>query len=299
MKTPLRPIISLFVLVLTLTVGLSACGLSGGSKDITVESAGHRTALNGKAERVVSLSPTATETLFAIGAGKQVVAVDEQSNFPSDAPKTELSGMTPNVEAILEKKPDLVVVMFDANNIVGSLTAAKVPVLMQPGATKLSDAYQQIEDLGKATGRTKEAATTVASMKARIADAAASVPMEKRNAKYFYEVDPSGYTATSATFIGDLFSHFGLTNIADGKGEAQGGYLQISPEALVEANPDVIFLGDARSASQSLDTVAARPGMSNVNAVKNGKVVALDDDVASRWGPRVGDLAEAIAASLR
>ena len=108
--------------------------------------------------RIVSLSPTATEDLFAIGAGKQVVAVDNQSNYPSNAPLTKLSGYTPNAEAVAAYNPDLVVVSFDGNHIVEALGKLKIPVLVEPTASTLAQAYTQIEQLGTATGQTAQAA---------------------------------------------------------------------------------------------------------------------------------------------
>ena len=113
----------------------------------------------------MSLSPTATEDLFAVGAGKQVIAVDDQSNYPANAPMTKLSGYTPNAEAVAGYQPDLVVVSFDANHIVEALGKLKIPVLVEPTAPTLAQAYAQIEQLGKATGHTAKAAAVVARMK--------------------------------------------------------------------------------------------------------------------------------------
>lgn len=108
--------------------------------------------LEKRPEKIVSLSPTATEMLFAIGAGKQVTAVDDQSNYPPEAPKSDLSGFQPNAEAIAGRSPDLVVLANDMNKIVDQLTALKIPVLLAPAAATLEDTYQQITDLGALTG---------------------------------------------------------------------------------------------------------------------------------------------------
>src|SRR4051795_7995500 len=126
--------------------------------------------------RIVSLSPTATESLFAIGAGKQVVAVDDQSDYPKRAPKTTLSGFTPNVEAIAGYRPDLVVVQYDAAGVVEALRKLDIRVLVQPSAKNLSAAYAQIRQLGVVTAHKRGAAAVVKRMKTTIGRALKSTP---------------------------------------------------------------------------------------------------------------------------
>lgn len=246
-------------------------------------------------ERIVSLSPTATEILFAIGAGRQVVAVDEASSYPADAPRTELSGYTPNLEAIASYRPDLVVYSSDPGELAGALETLGTPGILQPPAGGLDDAYRQIEQLGAATGRRREAAKLVDSMKRRIAAIGRAAPEGVTPRTYYHELDEGYYTATSKTFIGEVYGLLGLDNIADAAGT---GYVQLSGEFIVRANPDLIFLADARCCGQSAATVAARPGWDQIDAVKNGAVFPLDDDVASRWGPRTVEFVEAVAAGL-
>ena len=246
-------------------------------------------------ERIVSLSPTATEILFAIGAGPQVVAVDEASSYPAEAPRTGLSGYTPNLEALASHRPDLVVYSSDPGELGAALATLGTPGLLQPPAERLEDAYRQIIDLGAATGRRAEATKLVESMKRRIAAISRSVPELESPASYYHELDEGYYTATSKTFIGEIYGLLGLVNIADRAGT---GYVQLSGEYIVQANPDLIFLADARCCGQSAATVAARPGWDRIDAVRNGAVFALDDDIASRWGPRTVDLLEAVADRL-
>ncbi|MER6753511.1 ABC transporter substrate-binding protein [Micromonospora echinofusca] len=252
--------------------------------------------LEKRPEKIVSLSPTATEMLFAIGAGKQVTAVDDQSNFPADAPKSDLSGYQPNAEAIAGKSPDLVVLANDTNKIVEQLTALKIPVLLNPAATTLEDTYRQITDLGTLTGHADEAADVTKRMKDDIAKLVADLPKRAEKLTYFHELGPELYTATSKTFIGSLYTMVGLENIADASDPdgKQGGYPQLSQEVIVKADPDFVFLADTKCCQQSAETVKARGGWAGVTAVKNNQVVALDDDVASRWGPRVVDLLRVI-----
>ncbi|MEU7931512.1 ABC transporter substrate-binding protein [Micromonospora echinofusca] len=252
--------------------------------------------LEKRPEKIVSLSPTATEMLFAIGAGKQVTAVDDQSNFPADAPKSDLSGFTPNAEAIAGKSPDLVVLSDDRNKIVDQLTTLKIPVYLTPAATTLDDSYRQITDLGTLTGHANEAADVTKRMKDDITKLVADLPKRAEKLTYYHELGPELYTATSKTFIGSLYTLVGLENIADASDAdgKQGGYPQLSQEVIVKADPDFVFLADTKCCKQSAETVKARAGWAGVTAVKNNQVVGLDDDVASRWGPRVVDLLRVI-----
>jgi len=242
-----------------------------------------------KLSHIVSLSPTATEMLFAIGAGSQVVAVDDQSNFPANAPKTDLSGNTPNVEAIAGYQPDLVVIANDTAGLVAGLKNVGVDSLLLPAATKLDDTYSQIEQLGAVTGHQSEADSLVAKMKSDVDSIVKQVPTTSAGKTYYYELDNTFFTATSKTFIGAVLGLSGLKNIGDAADDGSG-YPQLSQEAIVSANPDFIFLADTKCCAQSKDTVAQRPGWSTIAAVQTGKIVALDDDIASRWGPRIVDL---------
>ncbi|MCG5212109.1 ABC transporter substrate-binding protein [Streptosporangium soli] len=264
---------------------------------VTVEAGNGPVAIAGRPQRIISLSPTATETLFAIGAGPQVVAVDDQSTYPADAPKSALSGFKPNAEAIIAEKPDLVVLANDIGGIVAELGKVKVPVLLEPAATKLEESYDQITDLGAATGNAAGASTVVAGMKEKIEKLAAAAPKDKK-LTYYHELDTTPYGATSATFIGQIYGLFGLTNIADEAPDAAGGYPKLSAEFVAKADPDLIFLADTKCCGQSRDTLAKRPGWGKLSAVKNDQVIGLDDDIASRWGPRIADLAETVGAAI-
>ncbi|GIJ08312.1 ABC transporter substrate-binding protein [Micromonospora andamanensis] len=252
--------------------------------------------LERRPEKIVSLSATATEMLFAIGAGPQVTAVDDQSNFPADAPKTDLSGYQPNAEAVAAKDPDLVVLSDDRNKIVEQLTTLKIPVYLTPAAQTLDDSYRQITELGTLTGNATAAADVVRRMTDDIAKIVAEVPQRAEALTYFHELGPELYTATSKTFIGSIYSLAGLENIADASDAdgKNGGYPQLSQEVIVKANPDFVFLSDVKCCQQSAATVKARSGWSALTAVRNDQVVELDDDVASRWGPRVVDLLRTI-----
>ncbi|WP_431891535.1 ABC transporter substrate-binding protein [Micromonospora haikouensis] len=256
--------------------------------------------LDKRPEKIVSLSPTATEMLFAIGAGKQVTAVDDQSNYPPDAPKSDLSGFQPNAEAIAGKSPDLVVLSNDTNKIVDQLTTLKIPVLLTPAATTLEDTYRQLIELGTLTGHPNEAASVNNRMRDDIAKLTKDLPQRSAKLTYYHELGPELYSATSKTFIGSIYALAGLENIADASDAdgKNGGYPQLSQEIIVKANPDFVFLADTKCCKQSPETVKARSGWAGVTAVKNNQVVALDDDIASRWGPRVVDLLRAVVDAV-
>ena len=244
--------------------------------------------LKAKPVKIISLSPTSTEDLFAVGAGPQVRAVDDQSSYPASAPRTKLSGFSPNVEAIAKYKPDLVIISNDnGGKLAKRLRALKIPVMLEPAANKLTDVYAQINQLGLVTGHRPKAAAVVTRMKDQIAQIVASVPKRATPLSYYHELSPDLYSATSSTFIGQIYALLGLRNVADQAEGASSGYPQLNAEYLVAANPDFVFLADTKCCQQDAATVAARPGWSGMAAVKNGGVVQLDDDIASRWGPRI------------
>jgi iron complex transport system substrate-binding protein len=299
---------TLLWLLLLALVG-AGCGRSGPEQGgapeqapagfpVTLDTPDGKVEIAQRPTRVVSLSPTATEMLFAIDAGGQVVAVDDQSNYPPSAPRTKLSGFQPNVEAIAGYRPDLVVFATDTGDLAASLRRLAIPALALPAATRLDDSYAQIRQLGKATGHTAEAERLVTTMRGQIEQIVADGKLD-RPLSYYHELDKSLFSVTSKTFIGQLYAQLGLENIADKADKEGSGYPQLSAEYVVKADPDLIFLADTKCCAQSPRTVAARAGWEQVRAVKDDAVVALDDDVASRWGPRVVDFLRVVAAKLK
>jgi iron complex transport system substrate-binding protein len=256
---------------------------------VTVKSGNESITIDERPERIVSLSPTATEMIFAIDAGEQVVAVDEFSYYPPQAPTTKLSGLEPNIEAITKYEPDLVVASDDAGDLGSSLGALDIPLFVAPAAQTLSDSYSQIEQLGAATGNVADAADLVASMQSEIDALVESVPEFEEPPTYYHELDQTYFSVTSETFIGQIYDLVGLRNIADEAKGAGSQYPQLSAEFIVKADPDIIFLADTKCCDQSVATVSKRPGWGEIDAVKNNAIVELDDDIASRWGPRIVD----------
>ncbi len=293
-----------------LFLGLAACGAS--STDTAVDdtspddtevvaefpvTVGDLT-LEVRPERIVSLSPTATEMLFAVGAGDQVIAVDNYSNFPAEAAELEkVDSFEPNVEAIAGLEPDLVIATYDPGNLVEQLNALDIAVFFAGAVADLDGAYEQLEQIGALTGHLDHAQEIAAQMRADIDAIVASVDPAAAELSYFYELDPTLYSVTSNTFIGGVMSLFGLTNIADGVEEGND-YPQLSAEVIVEKNPDIIMLADTLCCEQTAATVAARDGWADLAAVKNGNVVELNDDIASRWGPRLVDLVRTVADAV-
>jgi iron complex transport system substrate-binding protein len=264
---------------------------------VTVKAANGSVTIPRRPARIVVLSASATETLFAIGAGRQVVAVDDQSNFPARAPRRKLSSFRPSAEAVARFRPDLVVTSTSANRLLPALRRLRIPVLLEPAATHIGGAYEQMRQLGAATGHRRPAARLVARMKRRIAAAVRTQPPGPP-LSFFHELSPDLFSVTSKTFIGSVYALFGLRNIADAAPGADA-FPQLSAEYVLAANPDLVFLSDTKCCGQSARTVAARPGWANVAAVRAGRVIALDDDIASRWGPRIVDFVQRIAAVLR
>jgi iron complex transport system substrate-binding protein len=248
--------------------------------------------------RIVSLSPTATEMVYAIGAGGQVLAVDDQSNYPPevlDKPH-DLSGYQPNVEAIAALKPDLVLIGDDTSGLSKQLGSLGLATWVGLATTSFDGVYDQIEQLGALTGHVADAAALVLKMQTDIDAAVKAAPKPAQPLTYYHELDNTYYSVTENTFIGQVYSLFGMHSIADLQ-EVSSDYPQLSAEAIISADPDFIFLADG-GFGESPETVAARPGWANLKAVTNGNVVVVDADISSRWGPRIVDYIKDISAAV-
>jgi iron complex transport system substrate-binding protein len=251
------------------------------------------------AERIVSLSATATEMLYALGAEDQIVAVDNFSNYPQAAADfaTKIDAFEPSVEAIAELDPTVVLLTYDPGDLQAQLEKLGIKVWIGAAAATLDDSYAQITELGDLTAKADEASALVESMKSEIESTITSMELPDAPVSYYYELDNTFYSLTSNTFIGQLMSRFMLQNIAD-TAESGNDYPQLSAESIVSSNPQMIFLADTKCCEQTAETVAARAGWDVIDAVKNGNVVELDDDIASRWGPRVVDRVKVVAEAV-
>ncbi len=270
---------------------------------LTVQrSDGKSLAIAAAPKHIVSLSPAATEIIYALGAQSSLVAVDKNADYPDDATNfaTKVDAYEPNIEAITGLAPDLVIVASDTGGIVAKLDELKIPVLfvdIDTSVKTVDDVMAQITLMGKITGTTDKASALVASLNARVKkvkDAVADVPATS-SMKVYHELDSTFYSASDGTFVGDLYRLLKLRNVAgDGNGVA---YPQLTQEAIIAANPSVIVLADEEF-GVTVDSVKSRPGWSAIDAVKNDKIVALNASVISRPGPRIVDALETLAKAI-
>lgn len=267
-----------------------------GSFPLTVDTTAGEVTLEEQPQQIVSLSPSATEILFAIGAGAQVVAADAFSTYPEEAPTTDLSGYEPNVEAIAGYEPDLVVISGDTNDLTSSLNALDVPVIDNPAPTTIEEGWDGMAMLGLATGHPDETAEVIADLREQVDAAFAEAPEGVEGLRVYHELDETFFSASSNSFIGDVYSQFGAVNIADEADTDGTGYPQLTEEAIIEADPQLIVITD--QVSYTAEDVAARPGWSEVEAVKNGNIVTVSADISSRWGPRLPELVTTLSEAM-
>ena len=267
---------------------------------LTIKFGGYTTKIAKKPTKIISLSPSATEIFYAIGAQSQILAVDNLSNYPANTPLSEISAFEPSVEAILAKKPDLVLLSIDstkAPQIRNALVKLGIPVLMEKAPATLKDVYAENALLARVTDRQAGAVKLNASMAKSIKEILAKAKKSSK-IRIFHELDDTYYSVTSNTFIGKVYKDFGALNIADAAaGADSSGYPQLSAEYLLKSDPQVIFLADAQY-GVTADSVSKRAGWSQISAVKNKKIVELPADIPSRWGPRLVDFYKLIGASL-
>lgn len=246
-------------------------------------------------ERIVALAPSFVEILFAVGAGDAVVAVDENTDFPPEASdRTKLSGFEPSMEAIAALEPDLVVILFDPGGLEEALEGLDIPVLLLASPQSVEGVFDQIELLGRATGRLQEAKALIADMQDGIDAITSKLADVQEGPRVFHEVDSTYFSAGPGSFVGDLYSILRAENIAEAAGEA---YPQMSAEAIIEADPEVIILAD-EFAGESPDTVKTRPGWGNVSAVHNDRIYTVDPSLISQPGPRLVEALRTLAAYL-
>jgi len=263
---------------------------------------GREIKLDGPAQRVLSMAPSNTEILFAIGAGAQVVGRDSLSDYPEAAKTVTDIGSTfeaLNTESIVSLKPDLVLAAeINTPEQVKQLEDLGLTVYYLKNPHTLEEMYDNLAIVAQLTGHEDEATALIESLKARVAAVDEKIAPLSSRLGVFYELDATDpakpYTAGKGTFITLLIERAGGYNIASDI----DGYPQFSLEQVVTADPAFIILGDARY-GVSPESIAQRPGWENLSAVKNGNVVPFNDDLASRPGPRLVDALEELAKLLR
>jgi iron complex transport system substrate-binding protein len=247
------------------------------------------------------MSPTATEMLYAIGAGSQVKAVDSYSDYPKNAPHTKLNAEDPNVEAIVAYKPDLVVVAGDTTGLTAQLAKFGIPVLSDPAATDTEPGVPAVRRARRGHGPPGPGAAEVTKIKGQIKQIVANAPKHTKPITYYFELEQTYYSETSSTFIGQVLGLLGMKSIADAaKGAASsGGYPQLSAEFIIKANPDYIFLADTICCGQN----AQEGGQ----ATRLGRVVRRQGRPGRRperrhrlaVGPRIVDLLRTVAEAVK
>ena len=245
--------------------------------------------------RIISFSPGATEILFAIGAGDQVVAVDEWANYPPETESLErVKYIDPDPERALSLNPDLVLMSTAQQPQVEQFRSLGLTVMFNLEPDSLQGVLDNILLLGEVTGHSDEAEALVAQMQSRIDAVEQAIADVDQGPRVFYELSADLYTAAPDTFIGGTLTLLKAQNVADG---AETAFPQLTAEALIVANPEVVLLADGVW-GESLETVSARPGWDAVDAVINQRVYSVDPDTGNRPGPRIVDSIEEIAALL-
>lgn len=243
-------------------------------------------------QRIVSLASHATEIFCAIGAGDQLMAVDQFANCPAGSDeKPAVDAFQPSVEAIVAYDPDLVYAWYDPGDLVQSLRNAGVTVFFLAVPSDLEGLFDNIRLIGDITGREDAAETLIGDMEAERDAIVASIENVEAGPRIFHESDASLYTARSDTFVGELYVLLKAQNIAD---EAESPYPQLSSEAVVAADPEVIVLADFADPAE----VGARPGWSAISAVANDRICSVNPDLTDRPGPNIMQGLQALADCL-
>ena len=248
-------------------------------------------------ERIISLSPSATEILFEIGAGDKVVAVDGFSDFPADAPSDDrLDAFNVDLEVVASYEPTVVVLGVDSPETIEDLEDRSIEVLLLPTADSVADMYSQIEQLGEVANQSDFARQLINDIEISITVAAQSL-QEVEGTSIYHEVAAGNsgfFYQHEGTFLGDVYSRLGLTVVGDESSLVDN---EISAELIVAAGPDVILVNN-NDFSIAPDDLANREGWGSVPAVVNGQIFAVDTDTSSRSGPRIRDYITDLADDL-
>ena len=241
--------------------------------------------INGSSpKRIISLSPSITEILFEIGSGNQVIAVDNLSNYPNEAPISDISAYDPNVEAISLLNPDLVILSYNIKNLKTALKKIGIETIYLPAPLNFEDILDQIDYLGLQTGNEDKAKKLISKMKNRMKTLQKLRENEKAT-KIYHEIDPNYYSPSKFSFIGDIYQKLNYKNVADKADISNLGYPKLSPELIISENPDLIVLPGKDN--KYVEKVKLRPGWSYIEAVKKNNFLLTNNDIASRWGPRI------------
>jgi iron complex transport system substrate-binding protein len=290
------------LLLLTLTILISGCSSikSPGSESISLTDGMDREVkLSAPAQRIVSLAPSNTEILFALGAADQVVGRDEFSNYPVEVTSIPSIGGSMgnyNFENIAALKPDLVLASsLNTPEQVKSLEELGITVYLLPNPVNLDELYKNLVTVGTLIGKISQADKLIEDLKSRVSSVEDKISAVDNRPVVFYELDASDaaqpWTSGPGTFLSSLIGMAGGMNAGD---ELSSDFAQISLETLLVKNPDLIILGDSNY-GVDIQQVASRPGWETLGAVKSSWVYPFNDDLVSRPGPRLVDGLEALA----
>ncbi|GLX70776.1 ABC transporter substrate-binding protein [Paenibacillus glycanilyticus] len=244
--------------------------------------------------KVVSLAPSETEVLYAVGAADEVAGVDSYSNYPAEAAdKPKVGDMTTNIEAVAALNPDLVLASSSMNaDAVEQLRKLNITVLATDPKT-YDETIAKIETIGKIMNKTSEAAqvaTHMRDVKQQVTDAVKDAPKKL----VYLEFSP-GWTVGSGTFLDELLTIAGGTNV----GAGQAGWYEVSAEEVVKENPEIILYPDLGEDPNPIVTgITSRPGWNAIDAVKNKQMFEVGNDETSRVGPRLADALLQVAKAL-
>lgn len=292
-----------WLILLVIAILLTACTPKAPTGTTYIDGEGRSIVLAGPAQRIVSLAPSNTEILYAIGAGDQVVGRDEFSDYPAEAaalPSVGGSMGTYSIETIASLKPDLVLAAeINTPEQVKALEDVGLTVYYLSNPKDLNGMYVNLKTVGQLAGRESEADALVQSLQKRVKAVEDKLAPISSIFTVFYEMDGSDpakpWTAGQDSYLSQLVKMALGSNVGD---SMKGDYVQMSQEALLVQNPTIILLGDA-AYGVTPEQVAARPGWNALQAVKNNRIYAFDDNLVSRPGPRLVDGLEALAKLLR
>jgi iron complex transport system substrate-binding protein len=262
---------------------------------VVTDDAGREVRIAQPPARIVSIAPSNTEVLYALGLEDRVVGVDSYSNYPPAATEKPQVGdyIAPDLERIVAAEPDLVLATaVHLERVVPQLETLGLPTaVLEP--LNLDEVLASIELVGEMSGESARARDLVCSLQSRV-DAVETAVAGAAPTRVFFELSPDLFTAGPGSYIDDLGNRAGGANVAAAAGEM---WPQLSAEAVVSADPEVIVLMD-HEAGITPEIVAARPGWQGMSAVEDGRIVPILSDLVARPGPRVVDGLEAIAVAL-
>ena len=291
------------LIVLIILAGLLLGGCAPASQAVSAtDGLGQQVSLAAPAQRIISLAPSNTEILYAVGAGAQVVGRDDFSDFPAEVQQVKSVGGNPyNMEEIVALKPDLVLLAeINTPELAAQLKELGIATYYVGNPTDFAGLYKNIETIGSLAGRSDEAKELTKSLTERVENVNKSLESVTEQPIVYYELDASDpakpWTVGPGTFIDMLLTQAKARNFTVVSGVSEP-YPQISIEQVVKVDPDFIILGDA-AWGVTVESVGQRPGWENLKAVAAQTVLPFDDNLVSRPGPRLVDALEQLAELL-